>query len=311
MTQWTEADIPDLTGRTALVTGANSGLGRQTAAQLARRGALVVLAGRDEDRLATAAEAVAADATGPAPERLLLDLADLASVRAAADRFHADHPTLDVLVNNAGVMAVPRQRTADGFERQWGTNHLGHFALTGLLFPALVRGAAARVVTVSSRLHSAGRIRFDDLDFTRRYNRMAAYSQSKLANLLFAFELDRRCRASSLDVVSVAAHPGLAATNLFTAAGGLFGFFGRVMVPRFAQSAEAGALPQLRAATAPDVEGGQYFGPSERGEQSGPPVVVRAAEQAYDAAVARRLWTVSEELTGVRFAEPSTPPALQ
>ncbi|APU14231.1 MULTISPECIES: oxidoreductase [Actinoalloteichus] len=307
MTQWTEADIPDLTGRTALVTGANSGLGLETATQLARRGALVVLAGRDADRGRAATETVATEATGPVPKWLRLDLADLGSVRAAAEQFHADHSTLDVLVNNAGVMAIPRQLTADGFERQFGTNHLGHFALTGLLLPALSRSRRARVVTVSSRLHSAGRIRFDDLDFTRRYSRMAAYSQSKLANLLFAFELDRRCRASSADLISVAAHPGLAATNLFASAGGLYGLFGRVMVPRFAQSAEAGALPQLRAATAPDVEGGQYFGPHDRGEQSGFPVVVRASEQAYDEAAARRLWAVSEELTDVRYQEHPEP----
>jgi len=301
---WTSADIPDLTGRTAIVTGANSGLGLQTALELARHGAGVVLAVRDEARGATARGVIRQ--TAPAAEVLVrrLDLADLASVRSFADALAAERDEVDLLVNNAGLMAVPRATTADGFERQLGTNHLGHFALTGLLLPLLLAGAGARVVTVSSGVAQMGAMRFDDLQGERRYQRWRAYAQSKLANQLFAYELDRRARAAKVALTSVAAHPGYAATNLqgTSASGNPFGeAMMRVGNTLFAQSDAAGALPQLYAATAPDVQGGEYYGPSSWFGLRGSPTKVAAPPQARDLAAAAVLWTTSEELTGVTY----------
>jgi NAD(P)-dependent dehydrogenase (short-subunit alcohol dehydrogenase family) len=298
MPKWTTDDIPDLAGKQAIVTGANSGLGLQTAFELARHGATVLLgcrsAERGEQALARIRRAV------PDGDVVLgsLDLADLASVRAFAEEHGS---ALDLLVNNAGVMALPRRTTADGFEMQFGTNHLGHFALTGLLLPALLERPGARVVTVTSMMHWMGRIDFEDLDRERGYQRWPAYCQSKLANLVFAKELARRAGGR---LTSVAAHPGLAATNLQQAAPrmegskvreGLYGLFNRIA----AQSDAAGAWPSLYAATAPAVQGGQCYGPRGLGQSRGAPRRVRTLPRAADAELGRRLWEVSEERTGV------------
>ena len=307
---WTAEQIPDQSGRVAVVTGANSGLGFVTARELARHGAHVVLACRDVGKGATAAEAIRAAAPGARVEVAALDLADLASVRACAARLAATHDGIDLLINNAGLMAPPRRTSADGFELQLATNHLGHFALTGLLLDALRARAGARVVTLSSVMHRVGRIDFDDLHGERRYHRWRAYGQSKLANLLFAFELDRRLRAAGAGVRSVAAHPGYAATNLQSAAAPLLDRLAmRLVTPLVAQSAEMGALPTLHAATAPEVPGGAFFGPDGFAERRGHPRPVAASAAAYDRAVAARLWEVSEELTGVRYALPAAAPA--
>jgi NAD(P)-dependent dehydrogenase (short-subunit alcohol dehydrogenase family) len=300
---WTAADIPDLSGRRAVVTGANSGLGLEVARELARRGAAVVLACRDEQKGRRALAEVQESATGPDPELETLDLADLASVADFASRYAGSHGgDLDLLVANAGIMAPPRRVTADGFEAQLGTNHLGHFALTGRLLPALLRRPGSRVVTVSSVAHRMGRIDFDDLHGARRYRRWRAYGQSKLANLLFAFELDRRTRAAGAPLVSVAAHPGYAATNLQTAGPPAHEALAmRVLNPLVAQSAAMGALPLLFAATAEDLPGGSYIGPDGPAEARGHPRRVSATRRAEDTDVARRLWEVSERLTGVAF----------
>ena len=298
---WDAGRIPDQTGRVAVVTGANSGLGLVTARELARKGALVVLACRDMDKGRSALADVERVASGPPPELEELDLASLDSVRAFAERFAASHDGLDLLINNAGVMAPPRRRTADGFELQFGTNHLGHFALTGLLLPLMEGREDARVVTLSSPVHRMGRISFDNLNGDRRYFRWNAYGQSKLANLLFALELDRRLRASGSTVKSLAAHPGYAATNLQSAAAPLVDrLVMKVGNAVIAQSAEMGALPTLYAATEPGLEGGTYVGPDGLGEQRGHPTIVKPSRAARDEQTARRLWEVSADLTGVR-----------
>jgi NAD(P)-dependent dehydrogenase (short-subunit alcohol dehydrogenase family) len=299
--KWDASNIPDQIGRVAVVTGANSGLGLVTARELARAGAQVVLACRNLQKGRAALADVGRAATGPVPELEELDLASLDSVRAFAGRFRSKHDGLDLLVNNAGVMAPPRRRTADGFELQFGTNHLGHFALTGLLLPAMEGREGARVVTLSSNAHKFGRIAFGNLTGDRRYFRWRAYGQSKLANLLFALELDRRLRASGSTVKSLAAHPGYAATNLQSAAAPLFDrLVMKVSDAVVAQNDEMGALPQLYASTEPGLEGGTYVGPDGPGEQRGYPTIVRPNGAARDEGTARRLWEVSEELTGVR-----------
>ena len=306
MTRWTQARIPDLTGRTAVVTGANSGLGLQTATQLAAHGAHVVMASRDQGRATAAATRIREAVPRAELEVRLLDLADLTSVREFASAYAERRVGLDILVNNAGVMAIPHRRTADGFEMQLGTNHLGHFALTGLLLPSLLARPGARVVTVGSTAASGGRIDFRDLQRERRYGRWSAYAQSKLANLLFALELDRRARAAGASLVSAAAHPGYAATNLQAAAPRMeHRRLREAMVALanrlFAQSDVQGALPSLYAATAADVRGGDYFGPDGLFGQRGYPRRVSPPRRARDAETARRLWEVSEELTGVRY----------
>jgi NAD(P)-dependent dehydrogenase (short-subunit alcohol dehydrogenase family) len=286
------------------VTGATSGLGLETARQLTRHGAAVILGVRDRARGEEAAADIAAGAPGaPAPEVRALDLADLASVRAFASGLAGP---VDVLVNNAGVMALPFGLTADGFEMHLGTNHLGHFALTGLLVPALLAAEAPRVVTVSSGAHHWGRIDLEDLQHERTYGRWQAYAASKLANLLFAFELQRRADAAGANLSSIAAHPGYAATNLQTAGPRMEGrrllqgvmALGNVLV---GQSPAWGALPQLYAATAPDVRGGEFFGPRGFVQSRGSPTRVAASAAARDPELARRLWEVSEDLTGVGF----------
>jgi NAD(P)-dependent dehydrogenase (short-subunit alcohol dehydrogenase family) len=294
---WTARDVPDQRGRSVVVTGANSGIGFQAARVLAERGANVVLAVRDITR----GEAAAGRMQGAVQVRRL-DLADLASVR----EFAAGAPErIDVLVNNAGVMALPERRTADGFELQLGTNHLGHFALTGLLLGRLLRSPEPRVVTVSSALHEGGSIDFDDLQGERAYDKWAAYGQSKLANLLFAYELQRRATAAGLPLRSLAAHPGISATNLWS--GGeasaslserVAGRAGRLL----GQSDAMGAEPTLYAATAPDLRGGSYVGPGGFREMRGHPKLVESSAASKDEATARRLWAVSEDLTGVRYA---------
>ena len=294
---WTAADIPSQDGRIAVVTGATSGLGYQTARALAHAGAEVVLAVRDGERV----ERVRAEVGAAAVVRL--DLAEQASVRAAAEELLARWPRIDVLVNNAGVMAPPRITTADGFELQMATNHFGPFALTGLLIGAL---HGARVVTVASGMHRGGKIAFDDLQSERGYHRWQVYSQSKLANLLFTFELGRRAAAAGLDLTSVAAHPGIARTNLQAAGPRIEGSRLRELVivggtHLLGQSDAQGALPSLYAATVPDLLSGAYVGPDGMFERRGHPKLVSASKAAHDEAAARRLWEVSEQLTGVSY----------
>jgi len=295
---WTTADIPSQAGRVAVVTGATSGIGRHTAASLAQAGAEVVLAVRDVERGERVREEIGAAAV------VRLDLAEQASVHAAAAELLERWPRIDVLVNNAGVMALPRRTTPDGFELQMATNHLGPFALTGLLIGAL---GHARVVTISSGAHRGTRgVNFDDLQNERRYFRWSVYSQTKLANLLFMFELGRRAAAAGLDLQSVAAHPGMAITNLQAVGPRMDGsrleellmVGGTKLV---GQSDRDGALPSLYAATMPDLASGTYVGPHALLETRGHPKIVSASKAARDEAAARRLWEVSQQLTGVQY----------
>jgi NAD(P)-dependent dehydrogenase (short-subunit alcohol dehydrogenase family) len=291
--RWTTADMPDQTGKVAVVTGANSGLGLVISRELARAGAGVVMACRNLEKGERAAAQV-----GERARLEQLDLADLENVRNFAGRLSEDR--VDLLINNAGVMAPPRRLTADGFESQLGTNHLGHFALTGLLLPKLLAAPEPRVVTMSSGGHRMGRINFDDLHGERRYNNWLAYGQSKLANLLFAFELQRRAAGK---LQSLAAHPGYSATNLQFAGPARWYERGSMAVLNrvVAQDADMGSLPALYAATVTDLPGGSYVGPDGFLELRGQPHLVTAAGKAYDPDVAARLWDVSEELTGVHY----------
>jgi NAD(P)-dependent dehydrogenase (short-subunit alcohol dehydrogenase family) len=305
MADWTPTDIPALAGRRAIVTGANSGLGYEVALELARHGADTVLACRAQSRADEALSRIQRAVPDATVTTGLLDLAELDSVRAFAAE-HAAGPPIRILVNNAGVMAVPRQYTKDGFELQLATNHLGHFALTGLLLPALLAEPGSRVVSVSSGVAQWSRIDFDDLQSRRGYHRWTAYAQSKLANLLFAFELDRRAEGAGRQLVSVAAHPGYAATNLQTAAPAESGNWFQVRTMEltnflFAQSAAQGAQPLLYAATAPDVHGGEYYGPRWFFGTRGPVSRATPPGRALDRNAAARLWSVSEELTAVSF----------
>ena len=310
MAGWTAEDIPDQSGRTAIVTGANSGLGLVTARELARANATVVMTCRDPGRGERARAEVMASAPGAEVALERLDLAALASVREFAGKVTRERGRIDTLVNNAGVMGPPRGETADRFELQFGTNHLGHFALTGLLLDPLLAAPAGRVVTVTSPMHRVGRIDFDDLQRERRYNRWLAYGQSKLANLLFARELQARLAKAGAGTLSVAAHPGYAATHLQStgpgAGGGLMArvWTGLLAVGNrgYAQSEEMGALPQLYAATAPEVPGGALVGPSSFDQMRGPPKLVGSSRAGADTDVAAGLWEVSAELTGVDYA---------
>ncbi|KUI44277.1 short-chain dehydrogenase [Mycobacterium sp. IS-1590] len=298
--KWTVADIPDQSGRTAIVTGANSGLGYDTAAALAGKGAAVVLAVRNLDKGNEAVERIRKSTPNAVVSVQELDLSSLDSVRKAADELRAAHPRIDLLINNAGVMYVPsRETTEDGFEMQFGTNHLGHFALTGLLLDNLRSVDGSRVVTVSSVGHRImARIRFEDPHFETGYNRVQAYGQSKLANLLFTYELQRRLASAGAPTVATAAHPGFSDTELMR--------YIPVYVPDvvwriFTQPADKGALPTLRAATDPNVQGGQYYGPDGLGEVKGHPKLVASSAQSHDEDIQRRLWSLSEELTGVTY----------
>jgi NAD(P)-dependent dehydrogenase (short-subunit alcohol dehydrogenase family) len=297
--RWTAADIPVQHGRIALVTGANSGIGLAAATALAASGATVVLACRDAGRAQDAAAQITARVPGARPEIVSLDLSSLASVREAAAQVRSGHDRLDLLINNAGVMYTPRSATKDGFELQFGTNHLGHFALTGLLLDLLLAAPGARVVTVSSFAHRAGRIDFADLQSARRYRRAAAYAQSKLANLLFAFELQRRLAAAGTRASSLAAHPGYTQTDLLRHLPPVVQAGARAA--RLGQSPEMGALPVLRAATDPAASGGEFFGPRGLTQLAGYPKRVAPAARARDAAVAGQLWAESERLTGVSY----------
>jgi NAD(P)-dependent dehydrogenase (short-subunit alcohol dehydrogenase family) len=304
MTQWTTADIPDQTGRTAVVTGANTGLGFHTAAALAAHGAHVVLAVRNLDKGQDAMQRIAAASPSAIITLQELDLSSLDSVRTAAAALRSRHEHIDLLINNAGVMYTPKSTTRDGFELQFGTNHLGHFALTGLLLDQLLPVRGSRVVTVSSQGHRMrAAMHFDDLQWERSYSRVGAYGQAKLANLLFTYELQRRL-APHGTTIAAAAHPGGSNTELMrnmpAALRGLF-----AMAKPVFHSADKAALPILRAATDPGVLGGQYYGPDGFAELNGYPKVVPSSDQSHDLDLQRRLWAVSEELTRVVFAAQS------
>jgi NAD(P)-dependent dehydrogenase (short-subunit alcohol dehydrogenase family) len=298
--KWTAADVPDQSGRVAIVTGANSGLGYDTAAVLADKGARVVLAVRNLDKGAQAADRIKKASPTATVELQQLDLTSLDSVRKAADELRASYPRIDLLINNAGVMYVPsRETTKDGFEMQFGTNHLGHFALTGLLLDNILPVEGSRVVTVASVGHRIlARIHFEDPQFERKYNRVQAYGQSKLANLLFTYDLQRRLKAKGAPTVALAAHPGFSDTELMRHLPSVIPDF--AWKP-FTQPPDMGALPTLRAATDPGAQGGQYYGPDGIGETRGAPKVVASSAQSHNEDIQRRLWTMSEELTGVTY----------
>ncbi len=311
MSRWTHNDIPDLSGKTALVTGANSGLGLATAQALAAKKARVILSCRGTAKAEAAMAQIRAVTPQAQLDYLELDLSDLQSVRDAAARLNALAQPLDILINNAGVMAVPLTRTRDGFELLFGTNHLGHFAFAAQVYACLRAAPQARIVTVASNAHVTGRLALDDLNWEKRsYSKTGAYSQSKLANLMFSLELDRRLRASGSKVVSVAAHPGYSATNIFYGAGSaqpstmrsLFNNAALLGAAMLGQPAALGALPSLYAATAGDVEAGSYYGPNGFLEMRGHPARARIALQARNAERAAELWEISEKLTGVRWA---------
>jgi NAD(P)-dependent dehydrogenase (short-subunit alcohol dehydrogenase family) len=304
MLEWTAANIPDQTGKFAIVTG-TGGLGYETALELASRGGEVVLAGRNRTKGAKSVAAIVAEVPAAKISFEELDLASLESIAAFADRMKASHRALDILVNNAGVMSPPQRKTsADGFELQFGTNHLGHFVLTAHLLPLLRAAQKPRVTTVSSGMHRIGRINFDDLQFEKRYRPVAAYGQSKLANLMFAFELQRRSDARGWHLLSNAAHPGYARTDLIPNGPGTKGLsyhLSRLLALFLSQSPAEGALPVLFAATAAEARPGGYYGPNGSFELIGTPGIARSSRRAQDKAVAQRLWDVSEQLTGVTF----------
>jgi NAD(P)-dependent dehydrogenase (short-subunit alcohol dehydrogenase family) len=304
--EWNLDQVPDLSGRVIIITGANSGIGYEAALALAKRKAEITLACRNEQKARSAAERIRAEVPTARLKIIPLDLSDLASVRAFSEKFREGEPRLHALINNAGVMALPRRITADGFEMQLGTNHLGHFALTGQLLELLLATPASRVVNVSSIAHKFGKIRFHDLQGEKRYSKWAAYGQSKLANLLFTHELDRRLKEAGRQTISVACHPGWAATNLQETGPKMEGSklmeklsrWGNAML---AQDAAAGALPTVFAAVEP-LRGDEYVGPTRMMGWHGPPEIIEPLEKARDPETAKRLWEVSEELTGVRFA---------
>jgi NAD(P)-dependent dehydrogenase (short-subunit alcohol dehydrogenase family) len=303
--RWTAADVPDQHGRIAIITGGAGGLGLETARVLASRGATVVLAGRDPAKLKAASSELVAGQSGSSVHTAEIDLASLESVRKAAAELAGRYPNIDLLINNAGVMMPPYGLTKDGYELQFGTNHLGHFALTGLLIRQLLATPGSRVVTVSSNAHRTGRIDFADLNSSRRYRRMGAYGQSKLANLMFTYELQRRLDAAREQTIALAAHPGTARTDLTRHMSALSN---AAMGPRFApltsrfvQNAAMGALPILRAATDPAAVGGTYYGPDGFAQLTGYPVVVTSTTRSHNRQAQRRLWVESEQLTGITY----------
>ncbi|MDF1513764.1 MAG: oxidoreductase [Anaerolineae bacterium] len=303
---WTTGNIPDLTGKNVIVTGANSGIGYETAKELARKGANTTLACRNFELGQQARDTIHDEIPGAVVGVMPLDLADLNLIRAFNSAYHQQYDRLDILINNAGIMMGPYAITVDGFERQFGTNHLGHFALTGLLLDMLIATPYARVVNVSSLGHRFGTMDFDNLMYLdgKDYMPARAYGRSKLANLLFTYELQRRYDANDIPAVAVAAHPGISYTNL---TGDMAGqWFLKLTTPLqklWLQSAAMGALPSLRAATDPDVTGGQYYGPDGRREQRGYPVVVRSSEASNNEDDAQKLWEISEALTGIKFEQ--------
>jgi NAD(P)-dependent dehydrogenase (short-subunit alcohol dehydrogenase family) len=317
--RWTAEQVPSLAGRSAVVTGATSGIGVETARVLALRGATVLLACRQVSRAERVADAIRAEAIRAGSSQsgdhqvsvrvVPLDLADMASVRAAAAEIGASCPRLDLLINNAGVMSPPYQRTADGFELTFAVNHLGPFALTGLLLDRLLAAPGARVVTVSSVAHRYGTMHFDDLNFEGGYEADPAYGQSKLANLLFTYELQERLATAGAQLSALAAHPGVVRTELWRTSSGLE----RVLVsPRLrlltgwaVQDSEQGALPTLRAATDPAAQGGEYYGPGGYKEFTGYPVLVQSSDRSHELSAQRRLWEISEQLTGVTYPLPA------
>ena len=293
---WTANDIPDQTNRTAIVTGANSGIGFHTALQLAAKGAHVVLACRDLEKADDAIEAIRAHHPSAQCSAMRLDLSQLASVRAFSKIALDALPHIDLLINNAGVMIPPKTLTEDGFELQFATNHLGHFALTALLSPNILNTAGSRIVTVSSNAHRWAKMNFDDLQRSRFYVPWDAYGQSKLANLLFAYELDRRLTAKGHTTLSIAAHPGYTSTNI-----GKHSLFVKLATKWVAQDTLRGALTTLRAATDPDALGGSYWGPKYLMQMAGPPIEVQSTRRSHRTDHAAQLWTASESLTGVHF----------
>ena len=303
---WTTAEIPDLTGKVAIVTGANSGIGYEAALEFARKGAQTILACRSLDKAKAALAQIQAQVPNASAQIMLLDLASQASVRQFAQAFNAKYDRLDLLINNAGIMMVPYGKTEDGFERQFGTNHLGHFALTGLLMDRILATPGARVVNVSSIAHRNGIMDFDNLMYEggKGYTPSAAYGRSKLANLLFTHELQRRFDAVGADVTVTAAHPGGSNTNLASHMEDRLLFkLARPLLGIVMQSAAMGALPTLRAAVDPQATGGDYYGPGGFQEVRGYPVLVKSTAVAHDGVAARKLWAVSEELTGVKMTQ--------
>jgi NAD(P)-dependent dehydrogenase (short-subunit alcohol dehydrogenase family) len=305
---WTRADIGNLADRTAVVTGASGGIGLETTRWLAANGARVVLACRDQDRGRQAAQQMTGTAGRPGVTVEALDLADLASVRRFAGRILQRHAGIDILVNNAGIAGGPRRSTADGFEAHFGTNHLGHFALTGLLLAALLARPGARIVTLTSSVAARGRIDFADLNSERRYRFIAAYSQSKLANLMFAIELDRRAKAAAVPLISTAVHPGIVATSLLRPKRNQWGRGSRpaelavAAIQRlYGQPPGDGCLTSLYAATVPGLRGGEYIVPDGRGHKRGHPAAEHPPPRALDSGTARRLWEISVDLTGVNY----------
>lgn len=297
---WTTDNMPDMTGKIAIVTGANSGIGYETARALAARGAQVIMACRNLNKGEAALQRICSEYPQAQIGLMHLDLADLASVRRFAKDFMDRYDQLHLLINNAGIMMPPFGTTVDGLEVQFGVNHLGHFALTGLFLDLVIATPKARVVVLSSVAHRWGDvdIDFDNLNGENGYDRQGAYGQSKLANLLFTYELQRRFEAAGVDAIAAAAHPGYTATNLQA-----YTWQARLLNPFLGQKPEMGALPSLYAATAPDVGGGDYFGPDGRGEMRGYPTKVQSSDRSHDTALAGKLWAVSEELTGVRYLQ--------
>lgn len=303
---WTATDIPDLSGKIAVVTGGNSGLGFYTCLELARKGAKVIIAGRSEERGNAALAKIKSEIPTADLQFMQLDLANIESVRHFVSSFLDSHKKLDILVNNAGVMAIPLRRTEQGFEMQFGTNHLGHFALTSLLFNCIANTPGARIVNVSSLMHKFGKINFEDLNSENSYSKWRAYSQSKLSNILFSLELDRRIRLSGIETKVMAVHPGYASTNLQTRGGEMEGSKMNVWMNIFlnkilAQPAWKGALPSLYAASCEKAGSGKFYGPSDFGSVRGYPVEEKLNPKLTSPDVAKRLWEESERLTGIAF----------
>ncbi len=301
--KWTVANMPDLRGKIIVVTGANSGIGFDAARAFVQKGGHLILASRNVQKAETAVSQIKAETPNASTDIIQLDLADLSSVRTFADSFNGKYEQLDLLINNAGVMALPYQQTKDGFEMQFGTNHLGHFALTGLLLQPLLNSANGRIVTVSSNYHDRGKgvIEFDNLDGKKKYDKWDAYMYSKLANILFAYELQRKLSAINSSCLSVAVHPGFAATNLQNSGSTAQRLFLKVLGAAFAQSSEMGALPTLYGATANEVNGCDYIGPHGFQNMRGYPAKERSNNASYNEADAKILWRLSEELTQVTY----------